>query len=186
MLKPLNNSYNITTTLKLEWSATENTDNYDLQLTDDEYFELIKIDEKAISSTCFITESLDSGITYFWRVKAHNDNSEGNWSEIFSFTTDYPFSVSDISNSVFSISPNPASDYIEISFSNKGLQPFADSEEIEIYDVLGNVVWKSTANTLTPALSQRARELRIDISHLPRGVYFIIKIGNRTEKFVKM
>jgi hypothetical protein len=38
--------------------------------------------------------------------------------------------------------------------------------------------------TLSPALSQSERELRIDVSHLPTGIYFI-KIGDKVEKFVK-
>ncbi len=92
------------------------------------------------------------------------------------------------SNSFFSIHPNPASDYIEISFSNKGLQPFANSEEFAIYDVLGERVaqtFLSVKSTSAPSghLRQR-RTQRIDISHLPRGVYFV-RIGERVEKFVK-
>lgn len=81
------------------------------------------------------------------------------------------------------ISPNPASDYIEISVDGANLVGGLNLE-IEIYDVLGNVVWNSSINTLTPTLSKRARELRIDVSHLPRGRYFV-RIGDRVEKFVK-
>jgi hypothetical protein len=57
------------------------------------------------------------------------------------------------------------------------LQPLVGN--IEIYNVLGEKV-----KTLSPALSQSERELRIDVSHLPTGMYFI-KIGDKMQKFVK-
>jgi len=37
--------------------------------------------------------------------------------------------------------------------------------------------------TLTPDLSQREREYRIDVSQIPVGLYFV-KIGNYAEKFM--
>ncbi len=123
-------------------------------------------------------------------------NSEGNYvllgtlySYIHIFMAEIepiPTSVEEnyISESNFTISPNPASDYIEITISNKGLQPFANSEEIAIYDVLGNVVWKSNSVALQTTHRVVSTTERIDISHLPSGVYFV-RIGERVEKFVK-
>ncbi len=101
-----------------------------------------------------------------------------------------------ISKSNFSITPNPASDYIEISFSNKGLQPFANSEEIEIYDVLGERVYSTkdtersrsaevgNGGSFSGYFDYAQQPLRIDVSNLPRGVYFV-RIGDKVEKFVK-
>jgi hypothetical protein len=106
----------------------------------------------------------------------------------FSFNKD---NLTDIKhkNTIESIAlfPNPAKDYIEISFGsnsvNKGLQPIVHGGEFEIYDVLGNVVWKSNSvpsKTLHQSVSTTER---IDISHLPRGVY-LLKMGNQVKKFV--
>jgi hypothetical protein len=81
--------------------------------------------------------------------------------------------IPDISN--FSIYPNPAEDFIEIS-QNKGLQPLV--QKVQIFDVLGLEV-KSVGTGLD--LSTQ----RIDISLLLVGVYYI-RIGNKVEKFVKM
>ncbi len=85
---------------------------------------------------------------------------------------------------VYSISPNPASEYIEISLSIQELQHFSNSDEIAIYDVLGEKVAHSSTSVPSGHLHQR-RTLKIDISHLPKGVYFV-KLGERMEKFVKL
>ena len=78
-----------------------------------------------------------------------------------------------------SIFPNPSSDFITMQLNNKGLQPFAAEEKVQIFDVLGIEV-----KDFTTALSKGER-VRIDVSHLPVGVYFI-RIGDKVEKFVKM
>ena len=70
----------------------------------------------------------------------------------------------------FRIFPNPAEDFITVQT--------LEGSNVQIFDVLGLEV-KSVGTGLD--LSTQ----RIDISHLPSGVYFI-KIGDRFEKFVKM
>ncbi len=98
---------------------------------------------------------------------------------------------------IFSVSPNPASDYIEISLGshsvNKGLQPLVHGYEIEVYDVLGERVYstegtersRSAEVDLYGHFGYAQCPLRIDISHLPRGLYFV-RFGDRVEKFIKM
>ncbi|MBX3044818.1 MAG: S8 family serine peptidase [Candidatus Kapabacteria bacterium] len=76
------------------------------------------------------------------------------------------------------ISPNPSSDFITIQFSNIGLQPFAATEKVQIFDMLGLEV-------MSVGIGLDLSTQKIDVSHLPAGVYFI-RIGNKIEKFVKM
>jgi hypothetical protein len=85
--------------------------------------------------------------------------------------------------------PNPASDFITISDLSNGLQPIV--HKVQIFDVLGVLV----AQTPTPVITGNSggnstqtgasELLRIDISHLPAGVYFV-KVGDKVEKFVKL
>lgn len=87
---------------------------------------------------------------------------------------DIETSVIEIKNEInITLSPNPAEEYIEISMNKP-----SEGSDIEIYDVLGE---KIISVETRHALSLQ----RINISHLPNGVYFV-KIGNITEKFVKM
>jgi pimeloyl-ACP methyl ester carboxylesterase len=86
--------------------------------------------------------------------------------------------IIEINESSFSISPNPASDFIEINVG-AGSKP-ALMDEIEIFNIFGEL---QDAPPQTPPLEGRG--LKIDVSNLPAGVYFI-KIGDKFEKFMKM
>jgi len=78
-----------------------------------------------------------------------------------------------------SIYPNPAEDFITIQTSE--VSETSEVYKVQIFDVLGIEVIS------TPSLRDTPQEgnLRIDVSHLPSGIYYI-KIGEKVEKFVKM
>ena len=78
-----------------------------------------------------------------------------------------------------SISPNPATDYIEIKQPSEGFKP-SEGSAIKIYNVLG--IEHPVSFAATP-LSEG--NLRLDVSSLPAGVYFV-RVGSRMLKFVKM
>lgn len=80
------------------------------------------------------------------------------------------------SNAVL-VSPNPATEYIEITKPSEGFEP-SEGSEIKIFNVLGECV-------LTVRARQAVPLQRMDISPLPRGVYYL-RIGNRTQMFVKV
>jgi hypothetical protein len=77
-----------------------------------------------------------------------------------------PVSVEEVhTNKEFQVSPNPASDYIEIIVGNT--HAYSLPEDLKIYNSLGECVIH-----LTPALSE-GEGARIDISQLTPGVYFV-------------
>jgi hypothetical protein len=85
-------------------------------------------------------------------------------------------------NSDIVVSPNPATDYIEISSFNPTLKRGVDTDyDIQIFDMLGIIVSTPYCFAVTPASGGQ----RIDVSYLSPGIYFL-KIGNRVEKFVKI
>jgi len=63
-------------------------------------------------------------------------------------------------------------------FSNKGLQPFARAEKVQIFDMLGLEVMSELIHPMTSSHQMNVEKLRA-------GVYFI-RVGTRVEKFVKM
>jgi hypothetical protein len=88
----------------------------------------------------------------------------------------------DIDNSFeldFSILPNPASEYIEISFGADSRQMTADGifeGDIRIYNTLGECLISKEQITSTVQ--------RIDVSGLPNGIYFL-KVNDKFNKFAK-
>lgn len=93
---------------------------------------------------------------------------------------DNPTSVESININSYNVYPNPTTDFITIQLSNNAIQPFASSDDVQIFNSLGKEI-----KDFTPALSINVEGVRIDVSHLPVGVYFV-KIGGAVEKFVKM
>jgi hypothetical protein len=89
------------------------------------------------------------------------------------------------------ISPNPASDYIEISGSSVILSEAKSRNGVEtsvahpvlIFDVLGMEITTPSLRATPPY--QGGEKVRIDVSHLSTGVYFV-RVGDRVQKFVKM
>ncbi len=77
--------------------------------------------------------------------------------------------------SVFEISPNPASDFIEVPLSENF--QFSESFHVEIMNLYGQGVLSVEAI--------HELSLRIDVSELPSGMYFV-RIGDRVGKFVKL
>jgi hypothetical protein len=79
------------------------------------------------------------------------------------------------------IYPNPASEYIEIFCPplERGLGGVAP---VRIFDLLGMEI---TTPNLTPPLSEGEGVVRLDVSSLSPGVYFV-RVGDMVRKFVKM
>ncbi len=75
----------------------------------------------------------------------------------------------------FSISPNPSSDFIEISVGANGRSPLQN--DVRIYDVYGQTVLSVAAIHELP--------LRVEVSSLAPGMYFV-RIGDKVGKFVKL
>ncbi|MDT3740637.1 MAG: T9SS type A sorting domain-containing protein [Candidatus Kapabacteria bacterium] len=83
-----------------------------------------------------------------------------------------------IHDDIFSISPNPATDFIEINMNNKAN---LIASELQIFNMLG-IDMSPAGGGVSGA---DGGGFRIDISHLPSGVYYI-RIGDKVEKFLKM
>ena len=69
--------------------------------------------------------------------------------------------------------PNPASDYVTIALAN------ATQSEYSLYDIAGREIAKGVLTAETP--------VRLDLSHLANGVYYIKVLGENfrsTEKII--
>ncbi len=92
------------------------------------------------------------------------------------FLSTFSYVPENKAHQILTITPNPASDYIEIKVDNES--PNKAKNSIRIYNTLGKCVIYIDAIHELPLQ-------RIDISHLPAGVYFL-QIGNQTKMFIKI
>jgi photosystem II stability/assembly factor-like uncharacterized protein len=87
---------------------------------------------------------------------------------------------------IIAISPNPAGEYIVISGLNKGLQPLVPEQEIKIFNQLGGCMkFAGGAGGTHPLIPSQEGKIRIDVSFLPAGIYFI-RVGDWVGRFLKI
>ena len=120
-----------------------------------------------------------------------------NGDSIFLYTMKPTTSVAEEITNTFTLSPNPATDYIEVAIPTlkRGLGGVAPV--VRVYDVLGKEVLNTSMSFLrkqespvnTDEIPGQAGNdssiIRLDVSHLPPGVYFV-QSGNMVQSFVKM
>jgi len=88
---------------------------------------------------------------------------------------------------ILSLTPNPAGDYIEITFDNVILKERQrlnrPSLNVQVYNVLGVEVLSAS---YTPSvLLSNGENIRLDVSGLSTGIYFV-HVGGEVLKFVKI
>jgi photosystem II stability/assembly factor-like uncharacterized protein len=84
---PKNNEYGVNPDVVFSWNQVEDASEYQFQLSDDANFTNI-LDYATISTTSRIADySFDYATKYYWRVRAKQNISLSDWSEVWSFTT---------------------------------------------------------------------------------------------------
>src|SRR6056297_3086136 len=72
----------------LSWNSAETAESYTLQVSESSDFSTLETDFSGITFTQFEVGELANGTPYYWRVRAVNEVGAGNWSEVWSFTTE--------------------------------------------------------------------------------------------------
>ena len=83
---PANGITNVSLNGILRWDEDENTSSYEVEIASDNGFQTI-VSSGNVQENFYSLTNLSEGTEYFWRVKPKNDCGEGNFSDIFSFTT---------------------------------------------------------------------------------------------------
>jgi hypothetical protein len=69
---------------------------------------------------------------------------------------------------------------------NKGLQPLVPEQEIKIFNLLGECVMSTGKGVGThPLFPSLKGNVRIDVSFLPAGIYFV-RVGDWVGRFLKI
>lgn len=151
----------ISATGEISWSSPPGVESFALQISESPEFENIVIDEPNLLEPRY-NYFLSSG-NYSARVKALKPGAESFWAETF-FAVGTESSVFEISKTIV-ISPNPASESIELDMSEFVEPP----REIRFSDLGGKVVFSQSLSEST-----LAERVTIDVVGIPAGVYLVI------------
>lgn len=125
----------------------------------------------ATPNTTVRITGLLTNTTYFWRAVPGNSAGRAANPITWSFTTGATAGVDDASVNFFTLSPNPAADFITINTDSP-------IEDISVYNLLGQVMMTN------PVLDDN----RFDVTNLQSGVY-LITVSNgsnkQTARFIK-
>jgi len=111
----------------LHWEEQVQGTGYRVQAALDLEFSGLIVDEEGLEQTEFELSDLDYETIYYWRVRASNDAGDGEWSEVWSFTTEQePVTAPDI---VQLLSPEDNADDVSL---NPALV-WSESEGADLY-----------------------------------------------------
>ncbi|MEX0882509.1 MAG: Ig-like domain-containing protein, partial [Cyclobacteriaceae bacterium] len=89
-ISPENGSNGVISAVNLQWSPTEGSETYDIQVSEDMDFKIKHVDLDNISTNNTEIDNLNAAKTYYWRVKASNSSGSSTFSEPWSFLTNAP------------------------------------------------------------------------------------------------
>ena len=161
MILPANTATDVSLLPTFDWDPVPGSNSYKFELASDDNFSNI-ITETTFSQTIFsLTSPLEKETTYYWRVTAFN-NCGGTTPAPFSFTTKPVNAVREFEGLAVDISPNPASELLNIRFS----APVREEIQAGLYSANG-VLLKQQILSLGHVF------LVFDCAEYPPGIYFL-------------
>ena len=179
--------------LKLIWNYeglnnTMTLDNYRIIISNVDNFEnvILKINNVLNNEFDLSQSDLETGVRYFWKVQAVVDNHSSLWSEAYTFTINNNTSIEEnlITETLnFTFYPNPT--YSKINVYNLGIFEndiinikFANNYNIKIENMIGQIInnFEYFGNIY---------DLEIDMTKIPKGVYFITIFDNNNSLLTK-
>jgi len=167
---PEDESENIELSPTFTWEASEDAENYRFQLAtqvdfdmDDIVFEYSSINNPELS----LETELDESTIFFWRVSGISNAGEGEWSQIWSFSTGVATSVHEeelpAKFALMQNYPNPFNPGTNIEFTI----PKASEVQLIVYNLLGQRV----AVLVNENKSAGWHSVKFDASNLSSGLY---------------
>ncbi len=175
LLSPPNGAEKQEQNVGLHWSSVTGSDYYQVQVSDKSDFSSTIHDRSGLAATSFNADRLQPSTIYYWRVRAFNIIGEGQWSEVWSFTTD---AVSGLQEQqilhdarLSAVYPNPVSHTATIVFSlNKTL-----AVTLSVINNIGETV----ATIANGEFGEGDHSFDWNASQIPSGTYMVrLKIGN--------
>lgn len=179
LIYPPNDTTNMPLSITFLWEPVVGAESYEFILSlDPNFAQSIIFSNDQISSNQLFLQSLAFKTTYYWKVRARNPQTIGDWSDVWKFTTKEEPPQSGIYENTYNfVYPNPVDKFITIELpKDKILQ------SLKIIDLKGEVLLDLKNKEMN------SEKLRLDVSNLEKGVFFIIfefEDGIKFNSFVK-
>ena len=90
LASPVNGSTNQSLSPTVYWNASTGATSYRLQVSTNSGFSTLTYENSSLTTTSIQIPGLAYSTTYYWKVRAANDITSSNWSNIWWFTTQNP------------------------------------------------------------------------------------------------
>ncbi|MBI2428654.1 MAG: T9SS type A sorting domain-containing protein [Ignavibacteriales bacterium] len=132
LVEPLNNATNVPTGMRFLWRPVTSATSYHLQVSTDQSFSTLIINDASVIDTVCRIESLAENTKYYWHVAALNNGGASSWSSTWSFETNivlppppdpiYPPNGLTLESNTVTISwnsaPNAISYWLQLAFDS--------------------------------------------------------------------
>jgi hypothetical protein len=172
LVAPSNNVRDVPVRPTLFWRTAPGASSYHLQVASTSLFDSVStvFDMAGIVDTAYQISQLEGDRFYFWRVRATNNISEGNWSTTWRFRTVDVTAVAEATATppaqyqLYQNYPNPFNPLTTIVFD----LPKPGTPQLVIFDALGREI----LTLVNAPLAAGRHTVQFDASPLPSGVYY--------------
>lgn len=161
---PASGSANGSSARSLKWFAQTDGIIYHVEVSTDSLFSTF-YKNLDVGTNTYTVSGLTMSTRYYWRVKTNNGGSISAYSPVWNFLVSGVGVESYENENTITVSPNPSNG--QFLFSNLEKETM-----IEIFDVVGNLIYKEISKGETQA---------IDLSEKAKGIYFYC-ISNKNKK----
>ena len=184
LASPADGSYGIPIFPEFSWEAITGVQSYKHQVDiSPDFTDPVTTDVTPNSSTFqnydFPGPALDSGLVYYWRVRAVNPTDKTEWSEVWSFTVlSLGIESEQLNGHAITLYPNPCKDHLYVGMDGGPLAGI----QLSMINLVGQTLYSEVLD------DDHGRMVRaINVGSFPEGIYLLqLKAGNEilTKKVV--